>query len=272
MRRDFAIRAVAAGVGLLALSGTALAQTQAYTNAPVDIYAGPAPDYPIVAQVQEGSELTVLGCVQDYSWCDVAAPGLRGWAYGGYLSYPYQGTEVPVMTYGATIGLPIVAFSIDSYWGSHYRDRPWYRDEPRWANHRPPERGVRPPESRDMDRAPAPRPEERQEPTYGRAPEAPPVRGGPPPTQPQSGYARPMEQPSPRAGGPQPQPRPQMQPQPQVERGVRPGAGPSRAEGGPAMRPGPGAMPAPGGRYEERGNEAGAGGEPRQEGSGQSNH
>ncbi|MEX3959563.1 SH3 domain-containing protein [Trinickia sp. EG282A] len=274
MQRQFAIRAVAAGVGLLVLSGTAPAQTQAYTNAPIDIYA--APDYPIVAEVQEGSELTVLGCVEDYSWCDVAAPGLRGWAYGGYLSYPYQGTEVPVMTYGATIGMPIVAFSIDSYWGRHYRDRPWYHDEERWANHPRPERGVRPPERRDIDRPPVPRPEEREAPTYGRAPGVapPPVRGGPPQGEPQPRYARPMEQPSPRAVEPQPQPRPQVQPQPPVGRGVQAGEPPSRATGGPQMRPGPapGVMAAPGGRFEERGVQAGGRGGERQEAPGQSNH
>ncbi|MFM0388816.1 SH3 domain-containing protein [Paraburkholderia dipogonis] len=89
----------------------------------MDIYAGPAPDYAMAAEVPEGVPLTVMGCVEGYSWCDVAAPDLRGWVYGGSLSYPYRGANVPVMTYGVQIGLPVVVFSVDSYWGHHYRGR-----------------------------------------------------------------------------------------------------------------------------------------------------
>ena len=119
MQKHFVIQAIAGGASLMVLSGAAFAQVQAYTNAPVDVYAGPAPDYPVVAEVPEGVPLTVMGCVEGYSWCDVAAPDLRGWVYGGSLSYPYQGANVPVMTYGVQIGLPVVVFSVDSYWG-HY--------------------------------------------------------------------------------------------------------------------------------------------------------
>jgi uncharacterized protein YraI len=125
----------------MALSGAALAQSEAYTNEPVDLYAGPAADYPLVAQVPPGEELTVMGCVDGYSWCDVATPEFRGWAYGGYLSYPYQGTEVPIATYGVQIGLPIVTFVIGDYWGRYYHGRPWFRDRDRWANHPLPVRG-----------------------------------------------------------------------------------------------------------------------------------
>jgi uncharacterized protein YraI len=67
-----------------------------------------------------------MGCISNYQWCDVAAPNLRGWVYAGSLSYPYQGANVPVMNYGTVIGLPIVTFSIGTYWGNYYRGRPWY--------------------------------------------------------------------------------------------------------------------------------------------------
>ncbi len=269
MRRNFAIRAIVAGAGLLALSGATLAQTQAYTNAPIDVYAGPAPDYPIVAVVPEGTALTVLGCVDDYSWCDVAAPGLRGWAYSEYLSYPYQGVEVPIINYGPTIGLPIVVFAIGPYWGHHYRDRPWYRDEPFWANHEPPQHGVRPPEHRpNMVRPPGTQPEH-EIPAHGRGPEPPPVRSGPREHQPQPqppqpqpqplAQPRPQPQPQPQPLAqprPQPQPlaqpRPQPQPpiqQPQFQRGVQPGMVPGHATGGPPPMPPHPAMPAPRGGF-----------------------
>lgn len=120
--------------GLLVSAGTAFAQTEAYTNSPANLRAGPAPDYPLVAQIPEGVLVSVIGCLSDYSWCDVALPNLRGWIYAGLLSYPYDGGEEPLLDYGATIGFPVVTFFIGSYWDRHYRDRPWYHDRDRWMN------------------------------------------------------------------------------------------------------------------------------------------
>ncbi len=132
--------------GLLALPGVTFAQQQAYTNSPVNMRAGPAGDYPIVTQLPGGVPVTVMGCISGYTWCDVVVPNLRGWVYAGRLSYPYQGGNVPILTYGTTIGLPIVTFSIGSYWGSYYRGRPWYNQQSRWANRPPPGPGPgRPP-------------------------------------------------------------------------------------------------------------------------------
>ncbi|WP_322058098.1 SH3 domain-containing protein [Paraburkholderia sp. J63] len=147
--------------GLAAVSAApALAQSQAFTSTTVNLYAGPAGDYPVVAQVPGGVSLAVMGCVAGYSWCDVSLPGLRGWVYGGYLTYPYQGARVPLMNYGSTIGLPIVTFSLGAYWGNYYRDRPWYGNQSHWYRHpgprpgpppairppvRPPAHGARPP-------------------------------------------------------------------------------------------------------------------------------
>ena len=132
---------LAGAAGLLALPGVAFAQSQAYTNSPANLYAGPADDYPPVSQLPPGAPVTVMGCVSGYTWCDVATPDLRGWVYAGDLSYPYQGSNVPILSYGTAIGLPIVTFSIGTYWGSYYRGRPWYNDQQRWAHHPPPPPG-----------------------------------------------------------------------------------------------------------------------------------
>ncbi|WP_179400891.1 SH3 domain-containing protein [Burkholderia guangdongensis] len=115
-------------LGLLALPGAAFAQTEAYTNGPANLRAGPAPDYPLVAQIPEGVLVSVIGCVSDYTWCDVALPNLRGWIYAGRLDYPYEGGEVPLLDYGATIGFPIEVFAIDSYWDQFYVNQPFFRD------------------------------------------------------------------------------------------------------------------------------------------------
>jgi uncharacterized protein YraI len=136
MLRKHVVHCLYAGIaGLVVLPGVAFAQSQAITNVPADLRAGPAGDYPVVAQLPGGAPVTVMGCVAGYSWCDVALPNLRGWVYGGSLSYPYQGNDVPILQYGPSIGLPIVAFSLGAYWNSYYRGRPWYNDRGRWENH-----------------------------------------------------------------------------------------------------------------------------------------
>jgi uncharacterized protein YraI len=130
--------------GMFAASPQAEAQTQAFTNQTVNLYAGPAADFPVVAQVPGGVSVMVMGCVAGFSWCDVALPGLRGWVYGSFIYSPWQGQQRPVVNYGAAIGLPIVTFSLGSYWGNYYRDRPWYGNQAHWARH-PGPRPVPPP-------------------------------------------------------------------------------------------------------------------------------
>jgi uncharacterized protein YraI len=193
MRKKLITRATATAACLMALSGAAFAQSAAYTSQPVDVYAGPASDYPVVAEVPPGVELAVNGCVSDYSWCDVSTSEFRGWVYGGYLNYPYEGSEVPIMTYGVQIGVPVVTFSFGAYWDRYYHDRPWYHDRDRWANHPPPHGG--PPVN--------PRPVIRE---GGQPQPQPGYAHGPAP---QPGYAHPAQQPQPQPGyahGPAPQP------------------------------------------------------------------
>jgi len=237
MQKKTVIHTAVASACLMALSGAAFAQSEAYTSQPVDVYAGPASDYPVVAEVPPGAELAVNGCVSDYSWCDVSTSEFRGWVYGGYLNYPYEGSEVPIMTYGVQIGVPVVAFSIGNYWDRYYHDRPWYHDRDRWANHPPPHGG------------PAPH---GGPPPHGEPPLNPrPVirEGGQP--QPQPGYAHgPEQHPQPQPGyahGPEQQPQPgyahgpaQQPQQPGIAHGPAPQP-PAHAMGGPqgqAVHPG----------------------------------
>ena len=118
----------------------------------VNMRAGPARDYPLVASFGPGSPLAVQGCTDGFGWCDVIGPnGARGWIYAGNIVYPYQSADVPIIGYGALIGLPIVTFTIGSYWGNYYRGRPFYGSMPRWAHHRPP---PRPPAFRPPPRPP----------------------------------------------------------------------------------------------------------------------
>jgi uncharacterized protein YraI len=122
---------------LCAIPTGALAQ-EAYTNRTANVRAGPDRSYPVVAQLPPGVGMQVIGCIDDYSWCDVVFGDNRGWVYAGSLSYPYQSQRVPILGYGPAIGIPIITFSIGNYWDSYYRGRPWYRNRSYWINRSPP--------------------------------------------------------------------------------------------------------------------------------------
>lgn len=133
---------------LLALSAVvfvaAAAHAQeAFTTRPANVRAGPDRDYPLITQLPPGFRVQVMGCVADYRWCDVVFNGDRGWMYAGNLAYPYRSNRVPILGYGAVLGLPIITFSLGSYWDQYYHGRPWYPQRDYWR-HRAPQFKVAP--------------------------------------------------------------------------------------------------------------------------------
>jgi len=136
IRTRFLALATAAGI---ALSAAAFAQ-QAFTTRTANVRAGPAPDFPVVVTLPPGAQVNVAGCVDDYRWCDVDFGGGRGWLNTRALQTYYGDRLVPLYGYGANIGFPIVTFSLFDYWDNFYRNRPFYRDRPRfeqrWGGYR----------------------------------------------------------------------------------------------------------------------------------------
>jgi len=180
----------------LVLATTASAQS-AYTTQDVNVRAGPGRDYPLVAWLAPGTQVAVVGCLNTWKWCDVIVGSNRGWVYARFLASPYQNQNVPIISGGATIGLPIVTFSIVPYWNSYYRGRPWYSNRPHWE-HRPPP-VVRPPTPPPRPRPPVVRPPPK--------PKPPPPVVRPPPKPKPLPVTRPTRPPTPPSGG-QPPPRP----------------------------------------------------------------
>jgi len=128
-----------------ALPLAAVAQ-QAQTTTWVNVRAGPAAGFPLVARLGPGTPLAVQGCTAGFGWCDVMAwDGSRGWVYAGNIAFWYRSAQVPIASVGPVFGVPIVTFVIGSYWGQHYRNQPWYWNQPHWSNRPPPLPGVRPP-------------------------------------------------------------------------------------------------------------------------------
>ena len=120
-------------VAVLAVPAISFAQS-GYVSKDVNLRAGPGKDYPAVAFLRTGVTISVVGCLSDYRWCDVIAGPNRGWVYAANIVYPYQGANVAIMTYGAAIGLGIIAFSVGNYWDHHYRARPWYQQRQTWID------------------------------------------------------------------------------------------------------------------------------------------
>jgi uncharacterized protein YraI len=156
-RMKYLIRSAWISLSLAALSLAVPALAQAadgYVTGNVNLRAGPAPDYPLIALIPAGTEVDVQGCTDGWEWCDVIAYGNRGWVAGNFVEYDYQDRPVLLPAYGAQIGIPIVTFVIGSYWDNHYRNRPFYRERSRWYR-RPIVRRPPPPPLRHPYRPPS---------------------------------------------------------------------------------------------------------------------
>ena len=124
---------IAAAGGLLA-PGHSLAQSApASVTANLNQRAGPDTRYPVVVVVPAGSQVTLFGCLSDYSWCDGDFRGNRGWMISRYLQVYYQNRYVTVADYARFVRFAVAAFDLNAYWSSYYRNFPFYADRTRWA-------------------------------------------------------------------------------------------------------------------------------------------
>jgi uncharacterized protein YraI len=121
------------GAILCSLSCAAMAEN-AITTEVASVRAGPDDAYPEVAQLDYDSPIEVIGCLDDWSWCDVTFDGNRGWLYSPDITFEYEGGYVPFYTYAPAFSVPVISFSVDAYWGRYYYDRPWYRDRDEWSH------------------------------------------------------------------------------------------------------------------------------------------
>jgi len=124
---------------------SASAQVAAVTNRHANMRAGPDRAFPLVTWLPAGTPVNVIGCVDAWRWCDVAWGFNRGWVFARYLSVPFRNQPTVIFNSGGMMGVPLVPFSVNNYWGAHYRNRPWWNNRNYWASrpptwHRPPPR------------------------------------------------------------------------------------------------------------------------------------
>ncbi len=240
---------------------TAAEAARAYTTDTITVFGGPSPEYPPIFNLYPGTPVEVYGCIQGWTWCDVSFEGNRGWAYGEQLDYPYQGRRVPIYGFGYRLGLPIIGFSFDDYWGRYYRDRPFWGERDRFRDFRFGERydfhhEGRPDFGRGPERGPDRGPEFNRE---GRPDFRPDQRGGNP--GPQGGFGRAGDQRPPQQGAPQQRAAEQRRPQqPAQQQGAPQQHGPQAPQPAPhpqaqqAQRPPQGEHPPQGERPNDKGD------------------
>jgi uncharacterized protein YraI len=115
---------------------------EGYVTGNVNLRAGPDTYYPSVAMLGAGTPVAIEGCVDGWSWCDVATGDDRGWVAGNFLQQEYQGQRVMVPAYGVQIGIPVITFMFGTYWDDHYRNRSWYDNREHWSHFSPQYRSV----------------------------------------------------------------------------------------------------------------------------------
>lgn len=129
---------LAAMASMVILAGASPAQAQparpnGYPVTNVNLRAGPGTYYPVIVVVPTHAPISILGCLGDFTWCDVAFQGSRGWMRSIYLQGWYRGNYYALRDYAPRLGLRVVSFDIGPYWDSNYRERPFYRDRGRWG-------------------------------------------------------------------------------------------------------------------------------------------
>ncbi len=130
---------LASAVLALAIAGPVAAQAApGFTTGNVNHRTGPDTEFPSMGVIPEGTAVDIRGCLRDESWCDVIAGGNRGWVFSEYLALSRRGAYVPVPDIGlSAASIPIVAFAAATYWGQHYRGRPWFKERDRWVAYKP---------------------------------------------------------------------------------------------------------------------------------------
>ena len=78
----------------------------------VNLRAGPGTYYPALLVVPSRAPISILGCLGDYTWCDVIFQGNRGWMRSIYLQGWYRGYYYSLRDYAPRLGYRVVSFDL----------------------------------------------------------------------------------------------------------------------------------------------------------------
>jgi len=129
------MKKIIGSLAALALCAPLLASAaQGWVVADISLQAGPDAAYPSIVQLRAGTPVSIHGCIDGWTWCDVSIGDDAGWVPGTFLEEDYGGQRVVVIDYGPRIGIPVVAFSLGVYWEHHYHSRPFYAQRQEWVS------------------------------------------------------------------------------------------------------------------------------------------
>lgn len=131
------MKKILCSIGALLLGAPLLASAaDGWVVADISLQAGPDTDFPSLAMLEAGTPVAIQGCIDGWTWCDVVADEDRGWVPGTFLEEQIGGRPLVIIDAGARIGIPIVSFSIGTYWDRHYHNRPFYSQRSRFESFR----------------------------------------------------------------------------------------------------------------------------------------
>lgn len=103
-----------------------------YVRVNVNLRAGPDVSYPALGVISHHTPVEIIGCLDGWTWCDVAWNNYRGWVSGPYLGGLYHNRPALIADYGPRVNVPIITFEQGVYWDRHYPHRTFYRGNDRW--------------------------------------------------------------------------------------------------------------------------------------------
>ncbi|MER9663101.1 DUF1236 domain-containing protein [Mesorhizobium sp. M0159] len=99
---------------LIAMSGSALADTAVSAITDLNVRAGPGPQYPVIGVLAAGQSATLDGCIANSKWCTIAEANGQGWVYSDYVTADFGGSRVVLTQRPAGADIAIVTPPADS--------------------------------------------------------------------------------------------------------------------------------------------------------------
>ncbi|MER8518495.1 DUF1236 domain-containing protein [Mesorhizobium sp. M0644] len=99
---------------LIAMSGSALADTAVSAITDLNVRAGPGPQYPVIGVLAAGQSATLDGCIVNSKWCTIAEANGQGWVYSDYVTADFGGSRVVLTQRPASADIAVVTPPADS--------------------------------------------------------------------------------------------------------------------------------------------------------------
>ncbi|MER8818793.1 DUF1236 domain-containing protein [Mesorhizobium sp. M0991] len=99
---------------LIAMSGSALADTAVSAITDLNVRAGPGPQYPVIGVLAAGQSATLDGCIANSKWCTIAEANGQGWVYSDYVTADFGGSRVVLTQRPASADIAVVTPPADS--------------------------------------------------------------------------------------------------------------------------------------------------------------